>query len=672
MKFKKNAVVVHLIFAALLADSAVAGIKGVRKPAGSNGEVPSATSTANPENVVIKPGKPVDTRKIDLKPGTASVSCNMDQDAAKYFPLDFFQHISRDGAPLKFELRPDNQVLVKVPASIDVCGKFVPLIHQDPETRNITVMMAVDNGKTYGEYVKCLEDAKILEDGKIDHSAREGKEYSEYSHVLSYDFDKKKDVKKTVKLSYAFPKAYSGKDGYESLYGFDDKVELPSSLCMRAEKVEPQLTYVNKGQDVLIEEINEICKTKDAQKIAEARRSLGNADALKDIADKIKAELDASYLNAVKTDVAKIYEEMSKIEDKVNKNKETMDESTAKKEVTKYADLAKQLDSKFLNQAIYRLDTLLQERAKTEDPEALRKIDEEVKKINEDISAFSKRQATSFANLYSLMEKYAITDQAKVIEDIRLKSYLYGRVYAGSIDEKRGKQLTIEKANQEQGDRIVTFDRTLTDWTDQYLVGQGNLYPIKKTEKEREGAITRMNSRWASYEKKEMQDYQNYCTAGMTGGMRNPIKCKEFQNGYQSRRNNELKRRDKDLYYIKGKNAKLDKMGMNYNEYQRKIASKAERDSEMYDPYGASYTSFEDNFSDRYPAYYQGPQTSTIYDPSLYNMGGQMPFMQQQQMPFMMQGQGQMQMPMQGQFQMQQPMMLQQPQMGQMGGWPGI
>lgn len=672
MKFKKNAVATHLILGVLMSNSAFAGIQGVRKPSG-DGDSSSGASSSNPsDSVVVKSGKPVETKKEVLNTGTASNSCNRDQDTAKYFPLDFFQHISRDGSSLKFELRPDNKVLVQIPASLDVCGKFTPLIHQDSESKNITIMMKLDNDKTYAEYIKCLQETKvddkpILADGKIDHDQIPGKSYSEYSYVMDYAFDKKTDIKKSVKLSYGYPVAYDGKDGYGSTFGFDEKVALPQSLCMKAEKVEAQPVYVNKGQDVLIEEINAVCKRNDSAEIEKARKSIGNAEALKDLADKIKAELDVAYLKAVQTDVKRISGEMQKIEDKINKDK-NMDEATAKKEVARYAELTKELDSKFLNPAIYRLDNLMQERTKTEDAAALKAIDDEIKKINDEVSLFSKRQPTSFANLYSMMEKYAITDQAKTIEDIRLKSYVYGRVYAGPVDEKRGKPLTFETANQQQFEKLQKFDRTLTDWSDQYLVGQGNQYPVKKTEKERQAVIERMNSRWSAYEKKEYQDYNSYCAYGMTGSVKNPIKCQDFMKGQNQRRNTELKRREKDLYYIKGRNEKLEKMGMNWNEYQRKIASREEREADSYDPYASSYTSYEDNFSDRYPEY-TSSQYSTAYNPYMYSMGYNQPGMMQQQgqySPYMMNGAS---MPVQqGQYQM--------PQMQQYGGqqmgWPSL
>ena len=54
-------------------------------------------------------------------------------------------------------------------------------------------MVQTEDGKSYGEYVKCLEDKKLLVDGKINHDEIPGKHYSEYSYVLDYDFQKDKD-----------------------------------------------------------------------------------------------------------------------------------------------------------------------------------------------------------------------------------------------------------------------------------------------------------------------------------------------------------------------------------------------------------------------------------------------------------------------------------------------
>lgn len=650
----------------LLSQATFAGIVGVRS-SGSGGKVSGQTNAST----TVTPGK-TNNERVDIKEGTASASCKQDPDAATYFPLDFFQNITRDGSSLSFEQRADNKILVKMPASLDICGKFKPQLVQDPATKSVTIMMQMEDGKTYSEFLKCLEKAGRLVDGKIDHDTIPGKEYSEYSYVLDYSFEKDKDIKKTLKLSYGYPKAFGGKDGYPSTYGIDDQVALPSSLCMAAEKIQPEITYLNKGQDVMIAELKEICKSGDAQRIAEARKSIGNADALKDIADKIKSELDAGYLVAVKADVKRISDGMEAIEKKLSTQKDSIDEASAKKLAAQYADLTKDLDTKFLNPAIYRLDSLMKQRAdlSDEDPK-LKGIDEEIKKINESVGEFSRRPNSAVSSVYTVMEKFALTDSAKTIEDIRLKSYLYGKVYAGPTDEKRGKPLTFEEANQKQVAGLQRFDHVMTDWTDQYLVGKGNTYPIQKTEKERAGAIDKMNKRWYDYQTTEQKNYQKYCSVGWTGSVVNPIQCQAWVSGADQRRNTELKKREKDLNYIRGRDSKLAKMGTNYNGYQKRKVAEDTRDSEGgNEPYASSYSSFEDNFADQYPMY-NGPQQSTAYNPNMYQMGmGQQamnmgnvgmynPQMVNAQMPIQ-----------QGQYQM--PQMNQAYMGGQQMAWPQI
>lgn len=605
-----------LAFSLLLAQSGYAGIKGVRSTSGGG------VSSNNSADVVVQTTKAEDVKGVVIE-GAGSALCSPDPDKEKYFPLDFFKEISRDGSSLSIEPGPDNKIVVKIPVSIKSCGKFKPILFQDPASKNVTVMMQLENGKTtYSEYLKCLADDNVLKDGTINHDEIPASKYASYSYVFDYSFDKDKDIKKSVKLSYGHPRTFdSGKDSYPPSNGRDEQVKLPDSYCMDAEKIKPQITYLNEGQDVLIGKLKDACRSGDAQKIAEARRSIGNAEALKDIADKLRSELDAGYLAAIKTDkreggLPKIYEDMARIEDRMNKEKDTMDEKTAKKLANQYADLTKDLNSKFYNPAIMHLDELMSQREKmNEDDPRMKGVDEEIKKINEDVGAFAVKSQTSASGLFTVMEKYAINDSAKQIQDVRYKSLYFGKVYAGPVDANRGKPLTFEQANQKQYAGLQSFDRVLNDWSDQYLVGQGNTFPIQRTEKERTASIDRMNKRWYDYQQNEMKNYNRFCAAGMTGSAQNPVQCAEFAKGIEKRRNAELKRRDQDLLYINGRNAKLARMGQNYNDYQRRKV--AEETADNVDPFGSSLATLDD--SSFIP--YTGPQQSTAFDPNLYNMG---------------------------------------------------
>lgn len=685
MKLNKKMMAINVLATLLMTDVAMARIVGERKASTSSGESSSSSGRgkAQPSKIKITDA-PKDNFQV-VKTSDMKV-CKMDMDEEKYFPLDLFTQLSRDeGAGVDIEVRPGNKVMVKIPPVINACGQFTPEFRQDNDTKNVTIFIKLIGTKketlevngvktvvetkdallTHKDLEDCLIEKNIIVDGKIDYDRVPGKGYSESVSTFDYDFDKKKDVKNTVTVSYGYPKSYDSDDGYKPLYGFEERSpNVPGETCMRAEKIAEDSTYINEGRDVLIEKINAACMSQDAQRIADARRSLGNAEALKDISEKVIAEMDASYLKAAKKDVAEINAKMTKIEDRLNKNRDTMDEAKAKKDVAEYASLAKDLDSIFLNPAIKRLDTLMQKRAAIDDDEspAVKDLDDEIKKLNTDISGFAKRNKTSLESLYSTMEKYAFTDSAKTIEDIRLKSDVYGKVYAGRADD-RGKPLTFESANQLQVKKLSSFEKTLNVWSDVYLVGKGSMIPIQRTERERQGAIDRMNSRYAAFEKKELSDYNSYCSVGMLGSVKNPVKCKAFVSGRDKRMQNELKRREKDLNYFKSKNEMLNRMGASYNEYQRNVASQEAEEADAYDPTGAY---IGDDFSDRF---YAGPTSTTAYDPSMYNMGGVSGAMNM--------GQPQMMMAQQQQYSGQQGYQYQMPQQQQMGGqvmgaWPSI
>ena len=628
----------------LFSHQSIAGIQGIR----SEGSSPSSSSNSS---VVINQEKTRD-EKVVLSEASTSIGCNRDQASSTYFPLDFFKNISSDGSSLVFEMGSDNKIHVKMPMMISACGKFKPQIYQDPETKNITILMQNEDKKTYSQYITCLSDKGILTNNKIDHDKLDGKLYEEYYSDLKYSFDKSKDIKKSIKLSYGYPIAFEGKDGYESAYGFDKEVKLP--LCMRAEKVQMATTYINKGKDVIIEELKATCRTGDAQKIAEARKSLGNAEALKDVFDKVNSELEAGYLVAAEKDVEKIFASMSKIENRLTAEGESLDETKARKLTKEYADLARNLDSTFLNPAITRLDNLMRKVEGMDDESQKENINAEIKNLNEKIGAFSARK-NAFSQVYSVMEKHSISDSAKVIEDIRLKSFYYGKV-SPSANGKGA--ISFDDANNKQVKGLKKFESILSDWDDQYQVGKGNLNPINKIEKERNATNIRMNTRWSNYVQNEQKSLQKYCGSGMLGSMNNPVQCRSFQAGAKQRMDRELNNRTKDLRYIQGRSDKLNKMTTGYNKYQASKVNEDIANNESDDPYDSPYSTYEDNFSDKYPGYY-GNQNPTPYDPALYNLGAQGAAMMGNN------GGGyypNAQMPVQqGQY-----------QMNQGGGWPGM
>ena len=636
--------ILFLIVTLLYCHQSYAGIEGVRSQKSSG-------STGSNTSVVVKQGK-VKDKNVVLNEGIGSESCDRDQGSSTYFPLDFFKNISSDGSSLSFEIEAVNKIHMKMPMVINVCGKFKPQLYQDPNSKNITILMQTEDKKTYSQYIECLTQKNFLIDNKIDHDKIDGKFYSEYSTDLDYSFEKSKDIKKSIKLSYGYPIAFKGKDGYGPAFGLDKDVELP--LCMLAEKVQMPTTYINKGQDVIIEELNAKCRTGDAQIIAEARKSLGNAEALKDVFAKVNSELEAGYLVAAEKDVDKVFDSMTKIEKRLSTDGDSIDETKARKLTKEYADLAKNLDSVYLNPAITRLDNLMRKvEGMDQDDSQKEDVYNEIKKINVKIGEFSTRK-NAFPQVYSVMEKYSINDSAKVIEDIRLKSFYYGKVSPSGVSKGA---ISFDDANSKQVKGLKRFESTLNDWDDQYQVGKGNLNPIKKIEKERNATNTRMNARWSTYVQNEQQSLQKYCGTGMLGSMNNPVQCRSFQAGAKQRMDRELNNRTKDLRYIQGRSDKLTKMSAGYNKYQAGKVNEDAVSNDSEDPYDSPYSNYDDNFNDKYPGYY-GNQNPTPYNPALYNLGTP--------------GVGMMGNNGGGYPNAQMPMQQGQYQMNQGGAWPGM
>ena len=653
---------------------------------GTGGSGGSSTTIIESRNSPPTTSAPLISQKA-----SSGDECSGSLDNEKTFPLAFFNQISSDelSGP-KFEINADNTVKVKFPNMIRSCGKFQVSYIQDPQNKDILMLINLDestmpvkrdkvtgapykNGEkykaTYSDYMECLKTPTLKGDGTLAKAmfSPDGKpaddidpeNFSSYEQTFSYDYDKSKDLKKSMKLSFGYSKSYDNSGSYPPAWGLDKTLDQKG--CMMSQLIHKGTTYVHEGEDSWRKKLLNDCMSGNTQKIAEARRSIGNAEPLKDIAQQLEHIFDAAYLIEAKKEVEDLYAKMKTIEEKISSQKDTMEEKEAKKLVKEYASLTKSLNEKFLNPAILRLDELMKEREKlsSSDDKGLEAIDEQIQKLNEDIGAFAARK-NAFAGLYSVMEKYSIEDSAKTIEDIRLKSFWYGKVFSGPADAKRGKPISLETANKNQVKGLQKFDKVLTDWSDQYLVKSGNTFPIRKTQSEKSMAYTRMEKRRYDFQVKEETNKRKYCAIGFTGSPSNPVQCQAWMSGTNSRLNAELARRKQDLLFIKSRDDKLGKMNVGYSEYERrKVASDTENDEDSA-PYGGSYTSYENNFEDSFPQFNEQPGNNQ-YNPMNFNMGQQqgMNMGPSQNMGMMGPGMYNPQMPMQqGQYQMPQ--------------WPGM
>lgn len=637
----------------LIADSAMAGFGAKRPDATSKSSSSSKNGSVTKTTSAVKQsGQTVGAAKV--------IECKADQDSEKFFPQSMLKLLMRDkDADFNIKLQKGNKITMSIPPIFNGCGTFTPVLKQNLDSGSVTILMKLVGEKnqelTYGEFLTCIKAKGLIdEEGDFDHKKVTGPDYVESAYEMEYDFDKKADATKTMTVSFGYPRAFSDpKVGFQPAYGFDEKAgAVGDAPCVSAEKISDEIVYINKGRDVLIEEINTACANQDVAKIAELRRSLGNADALRDIAEKLRGEMDVGYLNAARNkDVKEIEAQIVELEKEIDKGLDKMSESKAREKLAEYAKLFERLDEVYINPAISRIDNLLVARAKMKDESpAAKAADEEIKKLNNELSQLNKRRSgASLGNVYKLARKHGAIEQLRSIEGVRLKAVTFAKV--NNSDEKG--TLTIEGANKHHAQEMAKYEKTLTDINDRYLVSKGDSSPIERAKKEYTIVESRMNKRMSDFVATDNKNEQSYCAYGMLGSMKNPVKCNQWRSGKQARLQSELKRREKDLKYMNGISEKGNAMSQSYMNWQRTVASE---ESVMADNYDSSVSpselfSFDQDFSNGVYSQNNG------YNPFMYNMGQQ----QQMYMPQQMMGQPQMMM--------QQPQMMQQPMMG---AWPSF
>lgn len=604
------------------ASGATGRVAGGQTDVGSVGRVTHATTQVEKVDVVVTNSATVE-------------SCSADQGKAEYFPLEFFKMISINNTAPEIEMRSGNRIAVKLPPVLNVCGNFSPEFVQDSKTLDVTIMIKAEkDGKkvSYADFLKCLEEKQLVgQDGYIKHGEISGDKYAYSVHEGKIKFDPTRDAAKTVKVNFGFPFAFKSfnDSGYEPLHGFVSDTPAQGMSCMLQEKLAEKPVFFNKGKDVILQEMIEICNQGDPAKIKELIKTVGTYEALRDDVQPVTQGLIDGYMSAAKKEADKILKDMEKLEAKIAEGGDKLDEKEARKQITRYAELAKKLNETYLDPAITQLDDLMKQRDALEeashdsdepDPR-MAEIDKKIKALNESISAFANKNSTQMASVYAVMQKFAINDSAKIIEDIRLKSFFYGKVNPGLEGKKK---MSMEAAGKEQATRLKKFEASLKEWTDYYLVSKGNTEPLKRVEKQRAALIQSMNKRYATFEQNMAKEYNSYCAVGMLGTVKNPTKCQQFMSNYNTKMGQELQKRERDLKNIATANSKLERMGMNYNQYQQEMHKRMQEGdmSGGYESFGYGYG--DGDYEDYSTAYqeYSGPSLTTDYlGMNQYNTG---------------------------------------------------
>lgn len=494
----------------------------------------------------------------------------------------------------------------------------------------------------YEKYEDCLKREGILVNGDEGLTIKRP-EYKErnYGTTVSAPIDLVYfDETKPMSIYFGSPK-FLGRE-YGAAHKLRD-AEVLGDSCLRVEDIDEEGGVLYSSNEAERARLINICSSGNYDAIRAALNSLGNAHEL-------RKTLESALGKAASDRAREIYERMDEIEDLFKPSKEDLaagravgvTEKQAKKLGQEYGSLLSELNDIVYTPGIRKLNELLQKRELETDDDKIDKIDEEIKGLNELIGAYNKdhNKESKLGNVYAGLKEYNLQKEAEKIEGFRLKSEYGGRIYDGRNDNKRGKALSLQDADEQIKKKIEYFKETvMKDWDDIYLAKEGSSVPVRAAQRRMNSQISRLSSDYQKYQKSEYENYQKYCGRTWYGTVKNQSRCTYFMKGQASRQQKYLRLRERQLKAIKSSNARLTSLDGYYTQAQRSIAAREEQTAIDSDPLGI-YSG----------AYFNGDFSSdddfSGIDPmmSLYGMG------QQYQMPMMM---GQQQQGIMGQQQMQ-------------------
>lgn len=543
------------------------------------------------------------------------------------------------------------QVKVTMPPYYKSCMtlKFKPIKSKD-QSLHVRMKMTGEND-TYEKYIKCLEDKGILVNGQF-LSAKS--EISDVQHML---FDLDVDPGKNVDVFFdsPFPTSENGKHGY--VFGSAKNVV----SCFKSEDFEDEGMVLYKSPETeAAERAYTACTSKDHRIILgelERLRSAGNATSLLKNANKLESILNDALETARDEREKEIFDEMEAIAGEFKDYKKEGfredDEDAARKSARTYVELVEELDEISIHPSVKMVAALLEKRKKSDTTKKeIGLIDDEIKRLNEVIGTFAKKNNKQLGIIYAGLEEYALIDEAIDIEGFRLKSSHYAKV---SKRRKSG-TLTLERARDLVKKKISHFEtRTTADWEGGYLVKRGYGEPLNKTANEYQSALGRFKKDESAFKQNEAKLYKKYCQPSMVmfNQAYHQRRCQKYQASRSSRMQKYLKIRENQLGYISGRKTRYDEMNGWYQSGLKRRQAEMVGDQDPFGFYTYSPSSDLDIDSDfsmgtpmmpqsnfgqaRSPASYSGGSTGY---PIMGPMGGQNPYGQTQQPQGIMPQQG--------------------------------
>jgi hypothetical protein len=510
-------------------------------------DISSSTATSNSPIRTVVTNAVAERKQVNTTTAVVAEECSPDQSGEKVFPVEFMNNLFRDeSSKLDISIeKKKKKIKVNMPPFYKGCGRIIPTLTADTNGSAIislgvaSVTYGLDDKKvttdgSYGQFLKCLRDKEIVKKDEnsefVSHVGVEAKEYESISYEIPYSIP---DVKKSVKLGVAYPKSFRSdldmapaNDIDSSMYG--------GGACLEAEKISKDDTYLNEGQDVVLKKVAEVCKSGDAQKMAEAKEWIGNADSIADIADKIQAALDASMISAKGDKVKDAIKRLDEIDKYCIDHFSDMTPELASKKAADYRAELEKLSNDFLDPAIIQLDKLMGQRDAIKDDNADRRaLDKEIEKLNSSIGEYSNKARKD--GIYKTMAKYAVVDDAKYIEDIRARSDVYSRVYPpdSASSAGRGKAISFDKAEKMRNEDLRDFDKLTDRWIDGYRAANGDYAPVKRAAAEFNSIYKNAQKMQKNFAETEDALKKRYCS-----GFYSQDTCnKKYWSGYNQRMN---------------------------------------------------------------------------------------------------------------------------------------
>lgn len=463
------------------------------------------------------------------------------------------------------------------------------------------------------KYYRCVEAKGLLKNGAFDRVKAESTGNVSYGlNFPAFGVDIG-DGSKSVSVYYGSPKA----SAYGTAWEAKNVSPKPSGWnCTVFENFGESTNRVYTSQkDKVYDRALRVCQTESAEQILEELSRLRDSSAgnFRDL-EKI---LEQAFNKAQDKRVEEIYARMTEIEEaaKPGKDGSLISESLAKEYAKEYSALAKEISRIVIQPSTQKIVDLLKIRNDSNKDE----IDAKVKELGDKVQAYSRRKYEKFGFMRDVLKEYALTEEARDIEGLRLASHFYGRVYKGKADN-RGKQMDLEDATDNVKRLIKSYeDNRLRDWEASYATRNGNKAPIRATIRDIRTRSAQMNTEWQKYQTQEAANTQKYCGGNMLGMMRNPVRCRSWMAGKDQRQRAALNRRARHLTYLRTRTDQYSTYMTNFENY-REAQVESNDGFDPFNDYGGT------NFMTDYDIYgnandYSGDM-SWMYSMGNMNMGG--------------------------------------------------